>query len=97
MRTLEMPSPWAGLYQLEKLQNKEEIRESMRQIHLPSTFSIPYKGFLFTGIHSLEIDDEYKPIVVTIEQLFIDDSCKDVLAVVDPAVTCWLEDELARN
>lgn len=81
MRELTMPSAWAGL--------------------MPSkaacTFSIPYKGFLFSGVHSLEIEDEYKPVVVTIEQLFIDDSCKDVLAIVDPAVTYWLEDELARN
>ena len=97
MRTLEMPSPWAGLYQLEKLQNKEAIREAMRRIHLSRTFSIPYKGFLFSGVHSLEIEDEIKPIVVAIEQLFIDDSCKDVLAIVDPAVTYWLEEQLERN
>ena len=97
MRELEMPSPWAGLYQLEKLQNKEAIREAMRRIHLPRTFSIPHKGVVFSGVHSLEIEDEIKPIVVTIEQLFIDDSCKDVLAIVDPAITYWLEDELARN
>ena len=61
------------------------------------TFSIPYKGFLFSGVHSLEIEDEILPVIVTIEQLFIDDSCKDVLAIVDPAITYWLEDELARN
>lgn len=61
------------------------------------TFRIPYKGFLFSGVHSLEIEDELKPIIVTIEQLFIDDNAKDVLAIIDPAVTYWLEDELARN
>lgn len=61
------------------------------------TFSIPHKGFVFSGVHSLEIEDEVRPVVVTIEQLFIDDSCKDVLAIVDPAITYWLEDELARN
>mgnify|MGYP000594330703 CR=1 FL=1 len=61
------------------------------------TFCILYKGFVFSGVHSLEIEDEYKPIVVTVEQLFIDDSCKDVLAIVDPAVTYWLEDELAER
>ena len=97
MRTLEMPNAWAGMYQVEKLPTKEDIREAMRRIHQPRTFSIPYKGFVFSGVHSLEIEDEYKPVVVTIELLFIDDSCKDVLAIVDPAVTYWLEDELARN
>ena len=86
MRRLEMPSAWAGL------------GNSLCAPVLPAcTFSIPYKGFVFSGVHSLEIEDEIKPIVVTIEQLFIDDSCKDVLAIIDPAITYWLEDELARN
>ena len=97
MRTLEMPSPWAGLYQLEKLQNKEAIREAMRQIHLPSTFSIPYKGFVFSGVHSLEIEDEYKPVVVTIEKLYLDNNGRDVLGIISPAIVHFLEDELARN
>ena len=65
---------------------------------LPScTFSIPYKGVLFSGVHSIEIDDEYLPYVVTIEQLFIDDSCKDVLSIVDPAIVHFLEEQLADN
>ena len=61
------------------------------------TFNIPYKGFLFSGVHSLYFEDEVKPVVVTIEKLYIDDSCKDVLAIIDPAITYWLEDELASN
>lgn len=85
MRTLEMPSSWAGL------------TKPYEPFVLQCTFHIPHKGFVFRGVHSLEIEDEIKPIVVTIEQLFIDDSCKDVLAIVDPAITYWLEDELARN
>lgn len=97
MKELTLPSTWSGLYSIEKLPTREEIREEMRRIRQPRTFSIPYKGFVFHGVHSLEIEDEIKPIVVTIEQLFIDDSCKDVLAIVDPAITYWLEDELARN
>ena len=86
MTRLEMPSSWAGL------------GNSRCAPVLPAcTFNIPYKGFVFSGVHSLEIEDEVKPIVVTIEQLFIDDSCKDVLAIIDPSLTYWLEDELARN
>ena len=81
MKQFEFPNTWSGLFPSKAA----------------CTFSIPYKGFLFSGVHSLEIEDEIKPIVVTIEQLFIDDSCKDVLAIVDPAITYWLEDELARN
>ena len=86
MRELEMPSAWAGL------------GNSLCAPVLPAcTFHIPHKGFVFRGVHSLEFEDAIKPVVVTIEQLFIDDSCKDVLAIIDPAITYWLEDELARN
>ena len=84
MRTLEMPNAGAGLY-------KEGTER------LPCTFHIPYKGFVFHGVHSLEFEDEYKPVVVTIEALYIDDSAKDIIGIVDPAITYWLEDELARN
>lgn len=84
MKTLELPSAWAGLY------NEGPER-------LPCTFHIPYKGFVFHGVHSLEFEDEYKPVVVTIEALYIDDSAKDIIVIVDPAITYWLEDELARN
>ncbi len=84
MKEITLPSAWDGLYNTDPK-------------CVPCTFALPYKGFVFSGVHSLEIEDEIKPIVVTIEQLFIDDSCKDVLAIVDPAVTYWLEDELARN
>lgn len=82
--SLELPSTWKGLY-----------HESPSR--LPCTFNIPYKGFVFHGVHSLEFEDEFKPVVVTIEALYIDDSCKDVLGIVDPAITYFLEDELARN
>ena len=85
MRTLEMPSAWAGL------------NKPYETVFPQCTFHIPHKGFVFRGVHSLEFEDEYKPVVVTIEQLFIDDSCKDILSIVDPAITYWLEDELARN
>lgn len=81
MKQFEFPNTWSGLFPSKAA----------------CTFSILYKGFVFSGVHSLEIEDEIKPVVVTIEQLFIDDSCKDVLAIVDPAITYWLEDELARN
>ena len=84
MRTLEIPNAWMGLY-----------NEGVER--LPCTFHIPHKGFVFHGVHSLEFEDEYKPVIVTIEQLFIDDSCKDVLAIVDPAVTYWLEEQLAQR
>lgn len=81
MKQFEFPSTWSGL--------------------MPSkaacTFSIPYKGFIFSGVHSLEVEDEVKPVVVIIEQLFIDDSCKDVSAIIDPALMYFLEDMLARN
>jgi len=84
MIDISMPSAWAGLY-------------LTGPMPVACTFYIPYKGFVFSGVHSLYFEDELRPVVVTIEQLFIDDSCKDVLAIVDPAVTYWLEDELARN
>lgn len=84
MRTLEMPSAWSGLY------NEGPER-------LPCTFHIPLYGFVFHGVHSLEFEDEYKPVVVTVEALYIDDSCKDVLTIVDPAITYWLEEQLAKR
>ena len=84
MRTLEMPSAWAGLY------NEGTER-------LPHTFHIPHKGFVFRGVHSLEFEDEYKPVIVTIEALYIDGSAKDIIGIVDPAIMYWLEEELARN
>jgi hypothetical protein len=61
------------------------------------TFSIPYKGFVFSGVHSLYFEDELRPVVVTIEKLYMDDSCKDVIDIVDPAITYFLEDELAER
>ena len=81
MRAFEFPNTWSGLFPSKAA----------------CTFSIPYKGFLFSGVHSLEIEDEIKPIVVTIEKLYMDDNCRDILSIVDPAITYWLEEELARN
>jgi hypothetical protein len=78
-----MPNTWAGLYNNHK--------------RLPCTFNIPHKGFVFHGVHSLEFEDEYKPVVVTIEALYIDDSDKDVLDVINPTIVHFLEEELARN
>lgn len=81
MRTLEMPNAWAGL-----------------GVNYPvTTFSILHHGCLFSGIHSLEIEDEYKPVVVTIEKLYLDNNGRDVLGIISPAIVHFLEDELARN
>lgn len=85
MRTLEIPSTWEGL------------NKPYASIFPQCTFSIPLKGVLFSGVHSLEIEDELLPVVVTIEQLFMDYGSKDVLAFIDPAIVQRLEDELARN
>ena len=81
MKQFEFPNTWSGLFPSKAA----------------CTFSIPYKGFLFSGVHSLNFEDEYKPVVVTIEKLYMDDNYRDILSIVDPAVTYWLEDELARN
>lgn len=84
-------------YQVEKLPTKEEIREAMRRIHSPRTFSIPHKGFVFSGVHSLEIEDEMLPVVATIEKLYLDNNGRDVLSIIDPAIVHFLEEQLARN
>lgn len=81
MKEFEFPNTWSGLFPSKAA----------------CTFSIPYKGFLFSGVHSLNFEDEYKPVVITIEKLYMDDNCKDIVRIVDPAVTYWLEEELARN
>ena len=82
--SFELPSTWKGLYHASPSR-------------LPCTFNVDHKGFVFHGVHSLEFEDEVKPVVVTIEALYIDDSNKDVLSIIDPAITYWIEDELARN
>ena len=84
LMSFELPNTWAGLYHASPSR-------------LPCTFTIPYKGFVFKGIHSLYFEDELRPVVVTIETLYIDDSYKNVIDIIDPAITYLLEDELARN
>lgn len=63
----------------------------------PLTFNLAHKGFFFSGVHSIEIDDEVKPEVVTIEKLYMDDNSRDVLSIIDPAIIYWLEDKLAER
>lgn len=81
MKPFEFPNTWAGLFPSKAA----------------CTFSIAHKGILFSGVHSLNFEDELKPVVVTIEKLYMDDNCRDIIGIVDPAITYWIEDELARN
>ena len=81
MKTLEMPSTWAGL-----------------GVNYPvTTFSILHHGCLFSGIHSLEIEDEILPVVATIEKLYLDNNGRDVLSIIDPAIVHFLEEQLAKR
>ena len=81
MRTLEMPSTWAGL-----------------GVNYPiTTFSILHHGCLFSGIHSLEIEDEILPLVVTIEKLYLDNNGRDVISIINPAIVHFLEEQLAKR
>ena len=81
MKTLEMPSAWAGL-----------------GVNYPvTTFSILHHGCLFSGIHSLEIEDEILPVVATIEKLYLDNNGRDVLSIIDPAIVHFLEEQLSKR
>ena len=81
MRTLEMPSSWAGL-----------------GVNFPvTTFSILHHGCLFSGIHSLEIEDEILPVVATIEKLYLDNNGRDVLGIINTAIVNFLEEQLAQR
>lgn len=81
MRTLEIPSSWAGL-----------------GVNFPvTTFSILHHGCLFSGIHSLEMEDEILPVVVTIEKLYLDNNGRDVLGIINPAIVHFLEEQLAQR
>lgn len=81
MKTIEMPSTWAGL-----------------GVNYPvTTFSILHHGCLFSGIHSLEIEDEILPVVATIEKLYLDNNGRDVLSIIDPAIVHFLEEQLAQR
>lgn len=81
MKTLEMPNAWAGL-----------------GVNYPvTTFSILHHGCLFSGIHSLEIEDEILPVVATIEKLYLDNNSRDVLSIIDPAIVHFLEEQLAKR
>lgn len=81
MKTLELPSAWAGL-----------------GVNYPvTTFSILHHGCLFSGIHSLEIEDEILPVVATIEKLYLDNNGRDVLSIIDPAIVHSLEKQLAQR
>ena len=81
MKTLEMPSAWEGL-----------------GVSYPvTTFSILHHGCLFSGIHSLEIEDEILPVVATIEKLYLDNNGRDVLGIINPAIVHFLEEQLAQR
>lgn len=81
MKTIEMPSTWAGL-----------------GVNYPvTTFSILHHGCLFSGIHSLEIEDEILPVVATIEKLYLDNNGRDVLSIISPAIVHFLEEQLAQR
>ena len=81
MKTLELPSAWAGLW-----------------VNYPvTTFSILHHGCLFSGIHSLEIEDELLPVVATIEKLYLDNNGRDVLRIIDPAIVHFLEEQLSKR
>ena len=81
MKQITFPSAWAGF-----------------GVAFPvTTFSILHHGCLFSGIHSIEIEDEIHPVIVTIEKLYLDNNSRDVLDIISPAIVHFLEDELARN